>query len=92
MKRNYISKSLLEVLDLLDGDWAIYEYQLVHHGWICTMKNLDRWPAEEPVQVFMHSEEGYVHVKESNQVDSKTYAQGLKDPADIAKVILSNIT
>lgn len=56
------------------------------------MKNLDRWPAEEPVQVFMHSEEGYVHVKESNQVDSKTYAQGLKDPADIAKVILSNIT
>ena len=92
MKRNYISKSLVEILDLLDGDWSIYEYQLVHHGWVCTVKNLDRWPAEEPTQFFIHSEEGYVDIRESNQVNSKTYAQGLKDPAEIAKVIQSKIT
>ena len=92
MKRNYISESLIEILDLLAGSWSIGHYQLVHHGWVCTIKNLDNWPAKAPIEIFLHSEEGFVDIKESNRVDSKVFAQGLKNSAEIARVIEENVT
>jgi len=92
MNRNYISGSLIEILDLLAGSWSISHYQLVHHGWVCTIKNLNNWPAKAPIEIFLHSEEGFIDVQESNRVDSKVFAKGLKNPAEIAQVIEASVT
>ena len=92
MKRNYISESLIEILDLLAGSWFIGHYQLVHHGWVCTIRNLDTWPAKAPMEIFLHSEEGVVDIQESNKADSKVFAKGLKNSAEIARVIEANVT
>lgn len=92
MKRNYISESLIEILDLLAGSWSIGHYQLVHHGWVCTIRNIDDWPVKKSVEMFLHSEEGFVDIQESNGVDSKVFAKGLKNSAEIARVIEANAT
>ncbi|SMF63193.1 hypothetical protein SAMN02745866_04077 [Alteromonadaceae bacterium Bs31] len=92
MNRNYISESLIEILDLLAGSWSISHYQLVHHGWVCTIRNIDSWPAKASVEIFLHSEEGYVDVCESNKVDSKAFAKGMKNPIEIAGLIEANVT
>ncbi|RCU50444.1 hypothetical protein DU002_08455 [Corallincola holothuriorum] len=88
---HYISENLVKILDLLSGCWSIKHYQLVHHGWVCTIQNLDNWPKEAPLLFFLHSEQGCVRVCESNQVDSKVFADNLREPAEIAMVINQHV-
>ena len=92
MNQLYISSTLTEILGSLTGNWSIKYYELVHHGWVCTIQNIDNWPSKPIIEFFLHSEDGYIDIRESNHVSSKVFGKAINAPSEVARVIEQSIT
>ena len=88
--KSYVSDTLTHILNLLPGKWSIYSYQLVHHGWICTIRYLDKSLFDHQ-EFFLHSDAGFIDVQSSNKADCYIYLRGCNNPDDVAKTIIKNL-
>jgi len=90
---DYFSKELIYILDTLPGRWIVYEYCLVHHGWIAKISQLDKRSIKDSTNFFLHSEEGYIDVSESNRVDSPKYVKSkhVNEINDIIEIMKAQI-
>ena len=87
---DYFNETLISILNWLPGRWIVTEYSLVHHGWIAKIQNLDNFPIKDPIKFFLHSEEGFIEVSESDRVDSPKYGQSADDN-EIINIIKAQI-